>query len=271
MRRTVPMVIGLLALLTVGNAEAQQRGLILIDRTGSMTVVRATGNTRCKDATTQAKLDIAAYFNEHPTGRVAVWTFSGIAPTDLTGGYVTQSVAMGAVNSLPPEGCTGATPLAESICAAAASLSSTGATSRVLYVNSDGGENNSDGACAGPSDADGLAPWDPGSWQAQAIASVTGNAVVNARFWGAGATPQLLTDVETGGGRTILADSHFFQALSNQTGGTYTFIGDANSSLPGPGPDPGVPAASEAALTGLVLLMVVTGMIAITRRKNAVV
>ncbi|OGU03293.1 MAG: hypothetical protein A2W29_06025 [Gemmatimonadetes bacterium RBG_16_66_8] len=215
------------------DAVAQDRGLILIDRTGSMGATRANGHTRCADAVTQAGLDVLAFFNQYPGGLMAIWTFTGNAPTAVTG-YVGQAAALAAVNGLPPEGCGGVTPLAEAICDASTSLAGTGAATKILYVSSDGGENNSDGPCSGPYDADQVAPWDAGSWQANVIASLTGNAVTNVRFWGAGAAPQGgVANLESKAVPAApLGDIDFFQDLATQTGGTYTFMDDQEQAVP---------------------------------------
>ena len=138
--------------LPLAEMHAAPGAIVLIDRTGSMSAIRpVTGNSRCADARTTASVDINDFFANHPGGSLAVWTFAGATNIDVTAGFVGQAAALAAVAALTPEGRGGMTPLADALCDAGDALTvAFPADDRILYVSSDGGENNSSGACAGP-------------------------------------------------------------------------------------------------------------------------
>jgi hypothetical protein len=216
--------------------------IILLDRTGSMQAPFDENTTRCERARQTAIADVMAFFAQNPIGAsVAVWTFRGTAPTELTPGFVDEATAIAALEGLAGVNCSGLTPLAESLCDAVdallAAYPSALASTLEFSVSTDGEENNSDGPCAGPSSTIGskCVSGDPndlfevGSWQRKVCDHTVGNAVVPARLWGdlsmARAAKQ--TDAETG---ALLAsgvsDAVFFEALAEATGGTFTFIDD---------------------------------------------
>ena len=216
------------------NAVTGPQQLVLLDRTGSMSIIRpGTGNSRCADALELAKQDVTAFATNHLGSFVAVWTFAGDRPTDLAGGFVDPAIALAALNALGPDDCTGSTPLAEAMCDAADAMSmlGTAVTDKRLAVSSDGGENNSSGDCAGPSSNAGP-PWDPGSWQDRVQMRFDGLGIVQARFWGSVVFNGV--DIETGeepeGG---VPDSLFFEYLANITGGVFQGVDDSDP-LPPP-------------------------------------
>jgi hypothetical protein len=220
--------------------------LILLDRTGSMMEIRSsTGNSRCEDALTLAKQDVASFISINPTGLVAVWTFADLAPTDLTGGFIDSHQALALLETLSPTECSGVTPLADSICSASTTLSAAfpnlSGADRILAISSDGGENSSTGTCAGPSSSTGP-PYDPGSWQRKVSDHLHGQNLTLSRFWGSVVTSNR-PDVETGlpiaGG---IDDGSFFQYVADRSGGSSVLVGDGDP-LPPPifGPGPGGP------------------------------
>ncbi len=209
--------------------------MVLLDRTGSMTVIRAsTGNSRCHDALQLAKQDVQSFFTANgksTNASAAVWTFTDSGPTNLTGGFATETAATAVLNSLTPEGCSGMTPLAEAICGASDALNnafplSGSPVNRVLAISSDGGENNSDGECAGPSSSSGP-PYSIGSWQRKVSDKVIGQNLVMTRFWG---SVTRRVDPETG--EDVLPksiSSDFFASLTEQTGGVLQSVDDSDA------------------------------------------
>ena len=202
---------------------------VVLDRTGSMDAFRSTGNTRCADALTLAVDDISDFEADHPGGFVTVWTFAGSSPVNLTGGFADPADAKAIINALSPTGCSGSTPLAEAMCAAADQIATVGvpAPDKLLAVSSDGGENNSSGECAGPSSFSTTAPYDLGSWQNKVHAKLAGQSIVLARFWNSVARPT--RDLETG--EALLAgkvtDLNFFEQLSVANGGVFHPVVDS--------------------------------------------
>lgn len=266
-------VLILLLILLVAPLEAiyaEAGGIILIDRTGSMTVIRpVTGNTRCADARTTASVDVNAFFGEYgeyPNARVAVWTFAGTGYIDVTGGFTDKASALAAIQGLNPEGCDGLTPLADAMCWAADALSAAFPEgTRILYVSSDGGENNSSGECSG---YDGLVePWPDGSWQRNVLDKFCDNAIVNVRYWGSLEKDVSAYDLETDAPTSTSADDLFFSDLAYCTGGTYIYHDDGEE----PGPALLVPSLTEWGLLILILLLLGLGVyVAYRRRARAV-
>lgn len=233
----------------------QARGLVLLDRTGSMGVTRpSTGNSRCKDALDLAKQDVDAFFTAMPASALlAVWTFADAAPTQLTAGFVGRADAQAALTGLTPEGCSGSTPLADALCDAGDALraASQPLNQRILAVSSDGGENNSSGACAGPSSASGP-PFDPGSWQQLVTDQLRTQTVTEARFWG---SVNRTFDIETGRAVAGVSDALFFENLAMVTGGGFVAVGD-DDPLPPPFFGGGSGVLAIPTLGGLGLLVI---------------
>jgi hypothetical protein len=242
--------------------------LVLLDRTGSMLAVRANGHSRCRDALALARQDITSFFDLHggtPGVSAAVWTFADNGPTALTG-FVDETQALAALDGLAPEGCSGSTPLAEALCSAGDQLSSTfppaGSDRLTLAVSSDGGENNSDGTCAGPWSVAGP-PYEPGSWQQKVTDHLRGHQVILSRFWGEVTRSESLVDPETGLPHGLnYPDALFFEDLAAATGGDHQFVDDGDG-LPPPFFSNGggpivleVPTLGGAGLALLTLLLV---------------
>lgn len=248
---------------------SKQYAAVLLDRTGSMGVVRTTGNTRCYDALQQAKTDVMSFFSLPNAEAITVWTF-GNPPTQITAGLVGEAAALAALNALPPEDCNSNTPLAAAICQVVDYLytSTPGSqTQRILYVNSDGGENASTGSCSGTYSATGddCTNFSPG-WQRNVCDHIDGKITVNVRHWDFFAT-QLASgfDVETGAplayGPLVVNDETFFRAIATATGGQYVHIADGDPEYP-----TSVPTLSEWGMIGLGLLLAVSGAWIIVRR-----
>lgn len=253
--------------------------IILLDRTGSMQAPFDESTTRCERARQTAIADVMSFFTQHPIeSSVAVWTFAGTAPTQLTPGFVDEATAIAALESLAGVNCSGLTPLAESLCDAVdallAAYPSALARTLEISVSTDGEENNSDGSCAGDRVllppfggspfGEACGEFHPDSWQQKVCDHTIDNAVVLARFWGnlSLARAAKKADTETG---ALLAssvpDDVFFQALAEATGGAFTFIDDFPPEPTGP---------SAFGVTGACCLPDATCQEAITEAECAV-
>lgn len=174
-------------------------GILIFDTTSSMNTVRSsTGNTRCHDAKIMARGIITDFFD--PSGidgdGIAIWGFTNnptasddVQPT--ISGYYTDSVsAKNAVNALS---CEGNTPLADALCKGVNGDGETFTISPMLdrmYVLTDGFEDNSNGACAGPSGSIST----PGTWQYNVLAEMLSTGIrVDTRYW---VNPTLLASPE---------------------------------------------------------------------------
>lgn len=210
-------------------AFAQDYGCIVLDRTGSMMEPYNFDHTKtkCEVALASAKIDVNSFFTKYPAGLMKVWTFAGSSPTDETGAYVTKASAMSVLNPISPTGCTGMTPLADAICDAANDFPY--GVNLEMYVQTDGEENNSNGPCSGPHSQSETPPYDTGSWQHKAWATVIGQEIFNVKYWFDVAKSGGI-DTETGKPRSKggLSDEKFFQDMANETGGEY---------IPNPGLD----------------------------------
>lgn len=234
---------------TAEQALFAHRGVLLIDRTGSMLQTRtSTGNSRCKDALTQAEEAVNEFFAP-PTpstgNSLAIWTFTNSSVTKVTG-YVNKTSALNAVRNLSPTGCSGSTPLADSLCQATDELAALSPKPNALHVSTDGDENNSTGVCSGP--------WGdiftPGTWQYKVRERVFNAGLkLSTRFWIAPTTLDLVPriDVETGRPKppglpstnisaicstSAQCEHLLFSTLADDTGGTYGVVKDNNTQYP---------------------------------------
>lgn len=224
-------------------------GLILIDRTGSMTAIRpSTGHTRCADAVTQAQQQLTDMVTEGVMS-FAVWTFAGSSVTQVTPGYVDQTTASAAINGLSAGSCTGSTPLAFAMCAAAQDLAlhrtpSQGPSAPVAFlaVSTDGGENNSPGSpllTIGNTNCSGLTGdiTTAGTWENNVnnyINNTIDNIKVDNMYW---IDPALGTSLRTSAAAgcnpsTNQCDNAFFSSLSNSTGGNFRQGKDTTATYP---------------------------------------
>ncbi|WP_163869222.1 VWA domain-containing protein [Myxococcus eversor] len=217
-------------------------GLVLMDRSGSLTTVRAsTGNSRCYDSRKQALLELDRLFDPNDLDRthVAVWSFAGTVVTKHTVNYVDYATAKAAIEALPAEGCSGVTPLADAMCWAIDNLSTQdpGFTTN-LYIATDGEENSSTGECSGPNGTVGnLASWH-GKVYTKANASLVKTST---SYWVSS------TDLELWPGQfeslasaaatcttaaPWICDDQLFSALATRSGGEYRRANDANAAYP---------------------------------------
>ena len=233
------------AISTEGHA---QYAVILIDRTGSMTIRRANTHTRCNDAVVQAAVDAEDFFRNKSGLGVAIWQFSSTIGVQQVGNgyYTNMSQVNAALNTIPREGCLiGAnTPLADAMC----KVMMTGDADNTaplfpkpggLYVETDAFENASVGPCSGPSGDLSMTS----SWQRKVLlATIDNNATVHTRFWLS--SSQILQlgssiDVETGKPTPPIAtnatcssqaacESDLFEALAFWTAGTYGLVRDSD-------------------------------------------
>lgn len=215
------------------------RGIVLIDRTGSMTAMRTNGHTRCADALNQATEKVEEFFAKYGGTGVAVWTFNGTSVKKLTG-YVDQASAKAAISALSPSDCTDLTPLADAMCEAIDDLARSPAPSgraNLLTVLTDGEENNSRGTCSGNQ----LAISENGSWRKNVKDRANLNKVVlsSAFLRGESSTTVRKLDPETGrlkelpplrsDGTPIDLDHDAFLTMAQLTGGTYDLISDRDN------------------------------------------
>jgi hypothetical protein len=232
----------LCALIVVGLASgtsfAGKRAVLLLDRSSSMNEPRLSGNTRCEDALAYAKLDVREFFRlspEIPETKIAIWTFSGAGIVRRTGGFVGQTEALGVLEAMWPNGCTGSTPLADALCEVGDFLihqtdfPGLPPTEKELWISTDGGENASGGDCwgSGDSPADGgCLFYTPGSWQYNVCGRLLGEMRINTRFWES--LTKADVDPETGEGSIEIEaeDSIFFEDLALSTGGFYVLMED---------------------------------------------
>ncbi|MEO0479530.1 MAG: hypothetical protein AAF196_08630 [Planctomycetota bacterium] len=155
-----------LAILTTAAAvEAQTpRAVFLLDRSGSMTLGGAPN--RCDASAIACQGDISAFFSAFPNGEISVREFNDVIPTGSRAvpgfnewmsasseGSLASAVTNGQNAVSASVMCAGLTPLADAICDSASALLIRGiidpSAECFFYVYSDGGENNSMGACSG--------------------------------------------------------------------------------------------------------------------------
>ncbi len=207
MRRISIMVAMLAGLFIADAALAAPRAVFLLDRSGSMSEndsgLRATGNSRCKDAWITMQLDITAFFASNPSGTASVWFFgSGFGGVvnvtqDMFGAdFVGLGQASAALASLDPD-LTGdcvppswwnATPLADAMCEAVQVFPSGGLLlDKQFFVSSDGGENDSAGPCSGPDNPSVTPPFDDKTyWQGRVLNQLSADfppPILTIRFW----------------------------------------------------------------------------------------
>ena len=237
-----------------GDFDAQaisyQHGVLLVDRTGSMMGIRsATGNRRCQDAIVQAKEKVERFFNALNGQGVAIWGFRNSTISPFHPGYLNEARALDLLDNLDPNGCHGSTPLAEAMCNAADGVAGAVSLSPkpgYLHVATDGGENNSSGACSGPSGH----VYEAGTWQfkVRRKIAIAGIVPVDVAYW---VEPTVLRsldiDPETGEPRTVIqsdptaqftcrrraeCESSLWAALSADTGGDYEVVTDTDTDYP---------------------------------------
>jgi len=228
------------------NGDSVKYMAVVMDRTGSMQTVRSTGNTRGEDALAAAKIDVVQFFQRVPNGLAVVTTFAGSNFDYLTSGFVGETDAMAALDTLNGQPCNGMTPLADAIQIFCDYLEANAPSApqdyRIMAVYTDGEENYSTGPCSGPNSNIGPPPagnYDPGSWQKKCWDYCLDKHTINVVYWGQfrnGDGDDV--DLETGGGgNRAISDTVFFQDLSKSNGGTYTQCGDNQALLLGLNPD----------------------------------
>jgi hypothetical protein len=209
----------------------------LLDRSGSMSQVRATGETRWVAAKTRAK-DKITLFSSAPGLRVSVWTFEGSGFINHTNGFVAPATAIAVINGLSgPNG--NVTPLAKSACDVVDQLvSATGNRAyRILALASDGEENSTPTShpCYGFASSSSIAPYTVGSWHNKVYTKAQ-NVVVHVDLFDyiTSISSQTATEIPGKGDQLTAAPissavplASFFQTLANSTGGTYTHVGDS--------------------------------------------
>src|SRR5690349_7548493 len=75
------------------------KGILVLDRTGSMVATRNTGNTRCYDARDQALKKVDEFFGRYAGSALAVWTIDS-SVQKLTGYVTTPQAAKNAITAL---------------------------------------------------------------------------------------------------------------------------------------------------------------------------
>lgn len=237
---TLIAVVGLISLGGARQAAAQvptKYVLTILDRSGSMTSVRTTGETRWVAAKARAKDKIDA-FSASGSTQVAVWSFTDTGYIQHTIGFVTPATAKAAIDALP--GPSGVTPLAKTACDAVASLVAITPNrfQRILQLNSDGEENSTPTthACYGPASVSAIAPYTAGSWHnkvytaAQGVVvhvDLFGNNLLAAAGEGKAETSSKEAPFTKQEGTQAVSLGAFFQSLATSTGGTYTSVTDS--------------------------------------------
>ena len=215
-----------------------ERGIVLIDRTGSMSELRSNLHTRCADALNQAAEKVDEFFLKQGGSAVAIWTFNGSTVVRLTD-YVGQSSAKAAIASLSATGCTDLTPLADAMCEAIDELATYPVVStkaHYLTVLTDGGENNSRGGCSGSTAGFGVS----GSWRTKVgnNAMAKGVKLNTAFFQNQSSTTAKRLDPETGlaiaptlgsDGLPTDPDHDAFLSMALVTGGVYDLMNDRDN------------------------------------------
>jgi len=213
--------------ITAGPCDGTEDGpreIILLDRTGSMNVTPPDYDaTLCSESFTAAFTEATVYGLTNPAGLISPWVFSGASPTQLDG-FVSPAAAQAAL--LGEGACGGATPLAESVCAAIDELlygSCPGPGEELrLFLLTDGRENNSSGECAGPPADPPLFPgdYDLGSWHRNVYDAVLASGVqVDVWYWEDGPIPAM-----PGHGQDVATDREFFEDLTEATGGYLVYV-----------------------------------------------
>ncbi|MBJ6765265.1 VWA domain-containing protein [Myxococcaceae bacterium JPH2] len=218
----------------------ERYGLILLDRSGSMTAIRkATGNSRCKDAKKQSLLQLENMFDPNIGNRtrVAVVSFAGTVVTKLTIGYVDKATAKAALDALGDETCSGGTPLADAMCFSIDYLAAQDpGNSTSMYVATDGEENASTGVCSGPS---GDPVLNTSSWPYKVYAKATASLVkMDTAYWTGSSVLNLLPSEGAPSATTtacttaVLCEDKLFSSLATVTGGEYRRANDVNAAYP---------------------------------------
>jgi hypothetical protein len=239
--------------------------IVLLDMTGSMNQIRATGNTRLFDAAEQAKEDVANLFQEKedralPPPSVSVWRVDCSGNYQVTGWLTDETAVLAQLSAMQATTPFASTALADAMHAAITWLDAnvppgTLYLSKVFAVYTDGGENCSTGPCKGPYSASGCCcpsmggpgTFDVGSWQNKVCLTVAAKQVNNVSFWnsfqnsaGHGAGYER-ADGLPDGAIAAVSDGTFFQAIAQAGNGSYTFVDDSDLAYPGPKEVPELP------------------------------
>lgn len=148
-RRSIAVLLfALVATTTISlipsTATATEYGIVLIDRSGSMTVERYTNHTRFEDAVYAARLDVAAFYP--PVDQYAVMSFNGDDGLVMHLWFTSDMAAVdAAIQAIPPAIIGPRTPLADAMCQASEILKNM-VGGRWLLGYTDGDENDSDGS-----------------------------------------------------------------------------------------------------------------------------
>jgi hypothetical protein len=212
--------------------------LTILDRSGSMTAVRTSGETRWVAAKARAKDKIDLFSSVPGQTLVSVWSFANAGYTQHTIGFVSPTAAKSTIDALP--GPTGSTPLAITACDAVGSLIAVTPNrfQRILQLNSDGEENSTPTthSCFGPASVSAVAPYTLGSWHNKVYTAsqgvvvhvdLFGNNILSA---GAGKREVATKEAPFTAQESISAVtlSVFFQSLASSTGGTYNPVVDSS-------------------------------------------
>lgn len=238
---TLVAVLALGAVLGEQEASAQaptRYVLTILDRSGSMSLVRTTGETRWQAAKTRAKDKINLFAGVPGNTVVAVWSFTDSGYTQHTIGFVSPSAARSTIDALPGPG--GVTPLAGTACSAVDALVSVTSNRvfRILQMNSDGEENSTPttNQCWGPASTSATVPYTLGSWHRK-VYDKAQSVVVHVDLFGNNISLASAGNLEQPSKRapftnatlsaTAVPLNSFFQALSTSTGGSFTAVLDS--------------------------------------------
>jgi len=275
--------------IPVEDTHLAYRWLIVVDTTGSMST-----SDRLDRAKSWASYQVTSILKD-PNDEIALATFAGDSPFTLLMDWTRNEGALiSRINALSPDGLT---PLADACCLAADKLLADVPVreARRLVLLTDGGENYSDGDCAGPEDTTPNPPWcdNLNSWHCKVWTKLVNDVVVDIGYFG-GIGPLKMGPEAIADASLVGFDEQFFQDVAGTTGGTYhdPVLLCGNGILdPGEQCDYGypcsgmdndgsiyhceecqcvaVPALSPWGVAGLFLILLSTGLVFIVRRRRA--
>lgn len=219
-------------------AAAQSVAAFVLDRSGSMTTIRASGNSRAVDTVIAAEADITDFFfwetllGNNP--KALVFEYHGSTITQLGGVHTSAATAIAEVTALPTPNTSWLTPMAAALCDATDALialaPNLSANQRSIWIYSDGDENSSSPlSCkAGlPNATSGsrcieqfglVPPFSTGSWQEAVCSIIHEEITLNVYYFDQFSF--------------VANPITFLTALTSMTGGSMYVLGDSSTAPP---------------------------------------
>jgi hypothetical protein len=207
----------------------------VFDRSDEMLAVQSNLQTRAANSVTAATADIAAFFLQHPFGRVQIHEFLGTTVNQIGGSgtsFTSAAAATAALSSLAT--VVSGKPLAQGLCTATAALAALDPEAepwqRTMFLYCCGGDDGSPtSSCRGtapeagdgnrcaqmPADLGHPSPFTAGSWQQAVCDLLHAQIEIHAYYWD--------DFLDTVGQADLVA------ALCDLTGGTMTRVWDAST------------------------------------------